>query len=296
MLLPPPHTVIVSSPIKNKGGKTYGEELWKKCQLWTDMDVRVVEVNKKLDIDRTEDFAEFVASLALFSETITSAQGLAISTSLIDGYNIIANMFLGLETQLEMIETINVKNFLQATLASPPVFRERAELIFTKLIDVLDRTNNKHHKLKIIGWDGTKELTSNEWDDHRSGAKNEFEKVGAFLVPWGKENGERGNAGWKAYCSRQFSLFLYACQCAVLDVNIPQQYFDLFKYPMPGTPQRLPLVEYDSNRFTKFNWIDLVFVKAHREIMKQLNQKLFCEIALLYICSVLTVTSDTGLE
>ena len=86
------------------------------------MDVRVVELNKKLDINRSEDFSEFVASLALFSETITSAQGLAISTSLIDGYNIIANMFLGLETQLEMIETINVKNFFQATLASPPVF------------------------------------------------------------------------------------------------------------------------------------------------------------------------------
>ena len=281
MLLLPPHTVVVSSPIKNTKGKTYGEDLWKKCQLWTPMDVRVVELNKKLDINRSEDFSEFVATLAQFSETITSAQGLAISTSLIDGYNVIANMFQEIETQLGMMEAINVKSYLQFTQSPPRAFRDRAELIFSKVFDVLDRKNNKDHKLKIVNWESNKELTPNQWDDHRSGAKNEFEKVGPYLVPWGKEDGDRGNVGRKNYCSAQFSVFLYACQCAVLDVNIPQQYFDMFKYPMPGMPQRQPLVEYNSDRFTKFHWIQVVFVKTHREIMKQLNQKLFCELALI---------------
>jgi len=244
------------------------------------MDVRVVELNKKLDINRSEDFSEFVASLARFSETITSAQELAISSLLIDGYNIIANMFQGIETQLGMMDAINVKTFLQFTQSPPKAFRDRAELIFTKVFDVLDRKNNKDHKLKIVNWESSKELTPNQWDDHRSGAKNEFENVGAYLVPWGKENGERGNAGRKNYCSAQFSVFLYACQCAVLDANIPQQFFDMFKHPIPGMPQRQPIVECDLDRFTKFPWIHLVFVKTHREIMKQLNQKLFCELAL----------------
>ena len=242
------------------------------------MDLRVIEVNEEMS---NEHFSEYAGTLLTFSETITESQRLSIPRTILDAYAVITNTMKLVQARLGPMPQLNVKSFLKYALDSPESFTDRADCVFKNLIETLEKPCNRDHLLKIVALGNNNELDTSKWQEHKTEARNEFMNVGACLIPWGKEGAERGNSGRKPYCGRQFSVFLYACQCAILDGEIPLKYFELFKFPSPGKEQRQDAVKYNNYRLTQFSWVDNVLVIALRDILKQLSQKLMCELALI---------------